>query len=53
MAEPRHLAEDERIALDAVAAMRDDEIDLRDAPEVEEWSGAIRGKLAAREWKAR
>lgn len=25
--------------------MRDDEIDLRDAPEVKEWSGAVRGKF--------
>jgi uncharacterized protein (DUF4415 family) len=45
MAKPRQLTEDERTALAAVAAMRDDEIDLRDAPEVKDWSGAVRGKF--------
>jgi uncharacterized protein (DUF4415 family) len=45
MANPRKLTADERAALARVAAMPDNEIDLRDRPEVKDWSGAVRGML--------
>jgi hypothetical protein len=45
MTNPRKLTADERAALAAVAAIPDDEIDLSDAPEVQDWSDAVRGML--------
>jgi len=45
MANTRKLTTEERAALDAVAALRDSEIDTSDMPEVTDWSGALRGGL--------
>jgi uncharacterized protein (DUF4415 family) len=45
MANTRKLTAEERVALDAVAAMSDSEIDTSDMPEVIDWSRAIRGGL--------
>ena len=39
------LTESDRAALAAVAAMPDDEIDLRGESEVKDWSGAVRSWL--------
>ena len=41
----RALTAEERAALAAVATMPDDEIDTSDAPEVTDWTGAVRGGL--------
>lgn len=45
MADTRKLTAEEQSALDAVAAVPDDEIDTSDMPEVRDWSGAVRGGL--------
>jgi uncharacterized protein (DUF4415 family) len=45
VAKARKLTLQERAALDAVSAMSDDQVDLSDAPEVTDWSGAVRGRL--------
>jgi uncharacterized protein (DUF4415 family) len=45
MANTRKLTADERLALEAVAAMPDTDIDTSDMPEVTDWSGAVRGGL--------
>jgi len=45
MADTRKLTPGERTALKAVAALPDSEIDTSDAPEITDWSGAIRGGL--------
>jgi uncharacterized protein (DUF4415 family) len=45
MVNTRKLTAEERIALDAVAAMPDSEIDTSDMPEITDWSGAVRGAL--------
>ena len=41
----RELTAEERSALNAVASKSDSEIDTSDAPEVTDWSGAVRGGL--------
>ncbi|CAK0762511.1 BrnA antitoxin family protein [uncultured Gammaproteobacteria bacterium] len=41
----RELTAAERSALNAVASKSDGEIDTSDAPEVTDWSGAVRGGL--------
>lgn len=45
MAIPRKLTDEERAALEALAAMTDDDIDLDDMPERKDWAGAVRGAL--------
>lgn len=47
MANTRNLSAEEKAALDAVRGRTDKEIDLTDpdAPEVRDWSGAVRGAL--------
>lgn len=47
---PRSLTAAEKVALDAVRRRSDDEIDLSDpdAPEVNDWSGALRDLFANR-----
>lgn len=45
MAKIRKVTAEERAALDAVAVMPDSDIDTSDAPEVTDWSGAVRGGL--------
>ena len=50
MANVRRLTAEEQAALDAVRGRPDSEIDMTDpdAPEVRDWSGAIRGALYQR-----
>jgi uncharacterized protein (DUF4415 family) len=45
MVKVRKLTADEPAALKAVAAMPDREIDTSDSPEVQDWTGAVRGSL--------
>src|ERR1700722_20337588 len=42
---PRKLSKKAERELRALAAMRDDEIDFSDAPEVTDWSGAVVGRF--------
>jgi uncharacterized protein (DUF4415 family) len=41
----KKISKKQKKELMALAAMRDDEIDLRDAPEVRDWSRAVVGKI--------
>jgi hypothetical protein len=41
----RELTPEERAALEAVAELPDDRINLEDVPEVRDWSRAERGRL--------
>lgn len=42
-ARSRPLSRDQKAEIDALAKLRDDEINTRDVPEVRDWSGARRG----------
>lgn len=42
------LTTEQRVALDRLAKLSDDDIDLSDIPEVTDWSGAIRGGFEAK-----
>jgi uncharacterized protein (DUF4415 family) len=42
---PPPLTEAQQAELAALAAMRDEDIDFSDIPEVLDWSGAVRGKF--------
>jgi len=47
-ASSRSLSPDRKAELDALAKVRDDQINTRDVPEVRDWSGARRGAFYRR-----